>query len=73
MRLAEKRRTIKTVPCVRHDDLNTDAEDHAADDWRYACMSRPWVKKKPEEEKDKNTSGYRPIDEVENVANWRTY
>jgi len=19
-------------------------EDHAADEWRYACMSRPWIK-----------------------------
>jgi hypothetical protein len=19
-------------------------EDHAGDDWRYQCMSRPWVK-----------------------------
>lgn len=22
---------------------NTEAEDHAADEARYACMSRPWI------------------------------
>jgi hypothetical protein len=21
----------------------SDSEDHAGDEWRYACMSRPWV------------------------------
>jgi len=40
---------IRTIPVLQHDpvraeDLDTDAEDHAADDVRYACMSRPWVK-----------------------------
>jgi Phage terminase large subunit len=39
---------ISTVPLLQHDtqrieDLDTDAEDHAADDMRYACLSRPWV------------------------------
>jgi hypothetical protein len=24
-------------------------EDHAADEWRYACMSRPYVRPKPSE------------------------
>lgn len=42
--------SIRTIPSLQHDadkpeDLDTDAEDHAADDWRYACMSRPWVRK----------------------------
>ena len=41
--------TIRTVPALQHDpvrpeDLDTDGEDHAADDIRYGCMSRPWVK-----------------------------
>lgn len=40
--------SIRTIPALQHDgsrpeDLDTDAEDHAADDWRYACMSRPWA------------------------------
>lgn len=40
--------TIRTLPSLQHDaarpeDIDTDAEDHAADETRYACMSRPWV------------------------------
>ena len=43
---------IRTLPVLQHDpnkaeDLDTDAEDHAADEVRYACMARPWVKAKP--------------------------
>lgn len=48
--------SARTIPVLQHDpdrleDLNTDSEDHAADDWRYAVMSRPWVKNKQVEEK----------------------
>jgi hypothetical protein len=37
---------IRTVPVLQHDpdraeDLDTNAEDHVADEARYACMSRP--------------------------------
>jgi hypothetical protein len=44
--------SIRTIPTLQHDedhaeDLDTEAEDHAADDWRYGVMSRPWVKKAP--------------------------
>jgi hypothetical protein len=40
--------SIRTIPTLMHDehdpeDVNTDMEDHCADEWRYACMSRPWV------------------------------
>lgn len=40
--------TIRTIPALQHDenrpeDLDTEAEDHAADETRYACMSRPWI------------------------------
>lgn len=40
--------SIRTIPTLQHDqtnaeDLDTTAEDHAADEWRYACMSRPWI------------------------------
>jgi hypothetical protein len=36
----------RTIPALMHDDakpedVDTDLEDHAADDWRYACMSPP--------------------------------
>src|SRR5687768_1532295 len=39
---------IRTVPMLQHDaeraeDLDTAAEDHVADEARYACMSRPWM------------------------------
>lgn len=47
--------SIRTIPMLQHDesrieDVNSDMEDHAADDWRYACMSRPYVRAKPPEE-----------------------
>lgn len=40
---------IRTVPSLQHDpdkpeDLDTDGEDHVADEARYACMSRPWAR-----------------------------
>lgn len=40
--------TIRTIPLLQHDavrpeDVDTDGEDHAGDETRYACMSRPWV------------------------------
>jgi hypothetical protein len=40
--------TIRTLPVLQHDadneeDLDTEGEDHAADELRYACMSRPWL------------------------------
>lgn len=43
------RDTIRTLPALQHDqnkpeDVDTDAEDHAPDEVRYACMSRPYVK-----------------------------
>ncbi|WP_244420706.1 terminase family protein [Mesorhizobium japonicum] len=42
--------TIRTLPALQHDeanpeDLDTKQEDHAADETRYACMSRPWIAK----------------------------
>lgn len=41
--------TIRTIPILQHDthrmeDIDTDGEDHAADETRYAVMSRPWAK-----------------------------
>lgn len=46
---------IRTVPALQHDetkpeDVDTDMEDHAADEARYACMSRPWQPKNKIEE-----------------------
>ena len=37
---------LRTIPSLRFsrtraEDLDTEQEDHVADEWRYACMSRP--------------------------------
>jgi hypothetical protein len=47
--------SIRTIPVLQHDqsraeDLDTDAEDHASDDWRYACLSRPWIRSLPKDD-----------------------
>lgn len=44
------RDTLRTLPSQQHDknrpeDIDTEGEDHCADDVRYACMSRPYVRK----------------------------
>lgn len=53
---------IRTLPALQHDtnrpeDLDTNMEDHAADELRYACMARPYVKPEPEE--DRSSSRYK--------------
>lgn len=50
--------STRTIPILQHDenrpeDLDTKMEDHAADEWRYACMSRPYTKQLPENQKPK--------------------
>lgn len=65
--------SIRTIPALQHDparmeDVDTESEDHAADEWRYACMSRPYspvVRKVPEAVRvgyGQRTSGARPGD-----------
>lgn len=54
--------SIRTIPALQHDpskmeDVNTESEDHAADEWRYACMSRPFLAK-PEKVKAEVKVGY---------------
>lgn len=44
--------SVRTIPVLQHDenrpeDLDTESEDHAADEWRYACMSRPYTRPQP--------------------------
>ena len=56
--------SIRTIPVLQHDqsraeDLDTDAEDHAADDWRYGCMSRPWIKS-VDKNAERKADPYRP-------------
>jgi len=47
---------IRTLPALQHDelkpeDVDTEAEDHAPDEIRYACMSRPYLpKNQPKQE-----------------------
>lgn len=42
------RDSIRTLPVLQHDENKIedvgDGEDHAAEEWRIACMSRPWVR-----------------------------
>jgi len=43
---------IRTFPALQHDDIkpedvDTQGEDHIGDETRYACMSRPYMKKAP--------------------------
>lgn len=47
--------TIRTLPALQHDelrpeDVDTDSEDHAGDETRYACMARTWVRLSPQAE-----------------------
>lgn len=46
------RDSIRTIPTLIHDDtkvedINSEGEDHAADEWRYAIMSRPIATDRP--------------------------
>jgi hypothetical protein len=69
--------TILTLPTLQHDekdmeDLDTDSEDHAADETRYACMSRPLTKdpKRPHNPVDFSSARAAPtINEI--IANQR--
>ena len=68
---------IRTIPFLQHDpdrheDVMTDSEDHACDEWRYACMSRPWVPMK-EAPKPENSSGYRLYRMDTQPGDWLTY
>jgi hypothetical protein len=69
--------SIRTVPILQHDpdrteDVMTDSEDHAGDEWRYACMSRPWVLTK-DAPTPENISGYRPYRMDTQPGDWLTY
>lgn len=60
------RDSIRTIPALQHDpnraeDIDTESEDHAADEWRYACMSRPWAPMLRASEPPKNPSGYSEV------------
>lgn len=71
--------SIRTVPALQHDplkpeDLDTEGEDHAADDIRYGCMSRPWIRVVHDAEKPANVSGYRAVGQSDgDMDSWKTY
>lgn len=57
--------TIRTFPLAQHDpqraeDMDTTAEDHALDETRYGCMSRPWTLPSPTK-LDHPRDAYRPV------------
>jgi hypothetical protein len=56
--------SIRTIPRLQHDpmkaeDINTESVDHAADETRYACMARPWLRTTLAEEILKVPDDYR--------------
>ena len=67
--------TIRTLPVMQHDeldpeDLDTESEDHIADEIRYACMSRPWTPPSAAERKPPaKRSGYRSAERTSD--NWK--
>jgi hypothetical protein len=57
--------SIRTIPSLQHDeikpeDLDTDGEDHAADEVRYGLMARPYTRPAPAEKK--------PINSIHNMT-----
>lgn len=68
--------SIRTIPALQHDqhrpeDLDSSAEDHAADDWRYACASRPWVpEQRSKKPYDRWERAFQQHDETD--SEWKT-
>lgn len=65
--------SIRTIPSLQHDvnkpeDLDTTSEDHAADEWRYACMSRPYLNVSDSEENDDAWGRFKKDDD----NSWKT-
>ena len=71
--------SIRTIPTLQHDpdkaeDLDTHSEDHAADEWRYACMSRPWRPDDREEDVDNDSfDDYVQRDKPSDDGDWTVY
>jgi hypothetical protein len=54
---------IRTLPLMQHDpdrpeDLDTRQEDHAIDCLRYACLSRPWIRRGEADDEPVERKGY---------------
>jgi hypothetical protein len=57
------RDAIRTIPTLQHDegrpeDIDTESEDHAGDDTRYACLSRPYTAPLPASADDAEPDRY---------------
>jgi Terminase large subunit, T4likevirus-type, N-terminal len=68
---------IRTLPFLQHDpdrieDVMTDSEDHAADEVRYACMSRPFVPTRDERPREVVT-GYKVSRDTAKPGDWLCY
>ncbi len=68
---------IRTIPILQHDkdrpeDLDTESEDHVADEARYGCMSRPFV---PVVEVKRPTAlnDYKSRTDTESAGDWMSY
>lgn len=58
--------TIRTLPLLEHDDLkaedvDSDGEDHAGDETRYAVMSRPWQAEQLEPEPEASPLSFQSL------------
>jgi len=68
--------TIRTIPMLQHDskraeDVDTDTEDHAGDETRYACMSRPWMSGDAKSTQQP-TDSYAKLFEDHETSAWKT-
>lgn len=59
--------SIRTIPALQHDpdkaeDVDTDGEDHCGDEWRYACMSRPWLPRQIEAKPKEKDLAFEVVD-----------
>lgn len=69
--------SIRTIPALQHDanhpeDIDSDMEDHAGDDWRYECNSRPWLRPRKIEEKGPAGGDYGRANRNRGGGDWMT-
>lgn len=70
---------IRTIPTLMYsksnpEDLNTELEDHVADEWRYFCMSRPILPILHEnQEPEYDPLGLIYGDNKNNISKWNSY
>lgn len=68
---------IRTIPALQHDsikpeDVDTDGEDHAGDDTRYACQSRPYTANRPDKNPNNPSDRYTRHREQRQGESYRT-